>query len=55
MLGENLGVAQDDEAVLGAGEGYVETARVGEETDALVVVAADAGEDDVVLRWRGAR
>lgn len=48
-LAEDLGVAKDDQAVLGASEGDVEPTRVVEESDALVLVASDARDDDVVL------
>mmetsp|Transcript_20151 Transcript_20151/g.59677 ORF Transcript_20151/g.59677 Transcript_20151/m.59677 type:complete len:538 (-) Transcript_20151:1838-3451(-) len=49
LLGEDLWVAQHDQAVPRAREGDVEAARVGEEADALRLVRADAREDDEVL------
>ena len=49
LLGEDLGVPEDDDAVLCAREGDVEAAGVAEEADALVLVGAHAREDDVVL------
>lgn len=48
-LAENLRVAEDDDAVLSSGESDVEPTRVTQESDALVLVASDATEDDVVL------
>ena len=39
----------NQDGVLGACEGDVEAARVVEETDALMVVRAHAGENDEVL------
>ena len=48
-LAENLRVSQDHNAVLRPRERNVQPPRVVEETDALVLVAPDAAEDDVVF------
>ena len=47
--GKNFGVADDNDAELGPGESHIESACVVEETDALMLVGADAGEDDEVF------
>mmetsp|Transcript_17786 Transcript_17786/g.49791 ORF Transcript_17786/g.49791 Transcript_17786/m.49791 type:complete len:242 (+) Transcript_17786:915-1640(+) len=49
LLGQHLGVAQHHHAVLCAGQRNVEAPRVVEKPDALVLVGADARQDDVVL------
>lgn len=41
-LAEDLGVAEDDETVLGSSEGDVETTRIVKETDTLVLVTPHA-------------
>ncbi len=46
---QNLGVAHDDHAVLGARECYVEPTWVVEEADALLLAGAHARQDDEVL------
>ena len=46
---EHLGVPNNYHGVLGPGQGHVETPGVGQEADALVLVAPDAGDDDDVL------
>lgn len=48
-LAQDLGVAEDDETVLGPSKGDVETPRIVEESNSLVLVAPDARDDDVVL------
>lgn len=50
LLAEHFRVADDDDAVLGASEGNVQATRIVQEADALVLVGADAGEDDDVLQ-----
>ena len=44
-----LWVSQDDQAKLGTGEGHIKPAGVAEEANALVIIGADAGQNDVVL------
>mmetsp|Transcript_35643 Transcript_35643/g.84468 ORF Transcript_35643/g.84468 Transcript_35643/m.84468 type:complete len:405 (-) Transcript_35643:1640-2854(-) len=46
---EHLRVPEDDDAVLGSGQGDVQAPWVVQETDPLVLVRPDAREDDVVL------
>ena len=48
-LAQNLRVSDNDDGVLGSGQGHVEPPRVVEKPDALVLVRADAGDDDDVL------
>jgi len=48
-LREDLRVTQDDKTVSCTGQGDVETARVIQETDALMFVGTHARENDVVL------
>ena len=45
LLGQHLRVAQDDQAVLGPGQGYIETPGVTEETYSLQVVCIHRSED----------
>ncbi len=44
-----LGIADNDDGILGPGESDIEPPGVGEEADALVLVGAHAGDDDDVL------
>ena len=48
-LWKNFGIANDNDPELGPGEGHVQSAGVVEEPDALMLVGADAGQDDEVL------
>ena len=48
-LAQNLRVSDNDDGVLGSGQGDVEPPRVVEKPDALVLVRADARDDDDVL------
>lgn len=46
---EHLGIAQHNHTVLGTSQGDVETARVVQEANALMLVAANTAHDDEVL------
>lgn len=48
-LAEDLGIAQNYQAVLGTSESDVESSRIVEETNSLVLVGAHARDNDVVL------
>lgn len=48
-LREHFGVADDDDTVLGTGQGNVETARVIQETNTLMLIGSYARQDDEVL------
>lgn len=48
-LAQDSGVAENDQAILCSGQRNVETSRVVQEPDALVLVAPDTGQNDVVL------
>ena len=49
LLGQHLGIAHHDDRIFGARERHIEAPGIGEEADALVLVGADAGDDDDVL------
>jgi hypothetical protein len=44
-----FGIAENDKAIFGSSESDIQTARVIEETDALVFVGPHTAQDDVVL------
>ena len=48
-LAQNLRVPKNDNAILGASESDVQSSRVVQETDPLVLVAPNTAKDDVVL------
>lgn len=49
MFGQHLGITKDDHAVFGACKGYVEAARIVQETNAARLVATHATEQDEVF------
>lgn len=49
VTSQHPGIPQHHQSVSGTREGHIETPGIGEESNALVVVGTDAGEDDVVL------
>ena len=49
MLGQDFRVTEDDKTVLRTRQGDIETTRIRQETNALVVVGAHTGEHDEVL------
>ena len=48
-LAKDLGVAKNDDSVLGSRQRHIQSARVVQETDTLVFVASYTTEDNVVL------
>lgn len=49
LLGQHLGVAHNDNAVAGTGQGHIQTPGVVQEADALVLVGAHARHHNQVL------
>ena len=49
VLRQDFRVSEDDTAKLSSGQSHVQTARIRQEPDALVVIGTDAGKNDVVL------
>jgi hypothetical protein len=43
MFREHLGVSENDKTILGSGKGNIKTARVRQESNALVVVGSNTG------------
>lgn len=48
-LAQYLGITEDHNTILGTSEGYVQTPRIVQETDTLVLVTPDAAQDNIVL------
>src|SRR2546423_6085923 len=49
MFREHFGVSKDNQAIFSTSQSYVKASRVAQETNALVIVGTDTGEDDKVL------
>ena len=48
-LAQDLGIAENNDTILRSRQSDVETTRIVQETDALVFIASDTGQDDIVL------
>lgn len=48
-LGQHFRITEDDQSVPSAGEGDIQTPRIVQEADSLMLVGTHAGQDDVVL------